>query len=1136
MQKIASGKKLFSATDIVNFLECEHLTALDIKNLEEKLQKAPVDEQAKLIQDKGIAHEAAYVKKIQSTDLSFIDISKAGSSNEEKAHATLMAMKNGIEIIFQATFLDDQFLGYADFLRRIETPSSLGSYSYEVLDTKLSLSVKAKFVIQLAFYSDLLQKIQGVYPQNMYVVLGSGNEEALKCSDFAEFYERQKQRFLEKVNSDLQDASYPEPCDHCDLCHWRDICKKRWEEDDHLSRVANIHKVHIHRLEETGIKTLEQLAKIDPEKRIPKIATPIIKRLHHQARLQYEARIDPLKQKTGIFELIKSEPNDLPESSPRGLERLPAPDTGDLFFDMEGNPLEEGGLEYLFGLYFVDNGKAIFKPFWAHSRSEEKIAFEEFMDFVITRLKQYPEAHIYHYAPYEVTALKKLMGLHGTREAAVDELLRKHKMIDLYRVVREGIRVSEPKYSIKNIEKFYLEKRSGEVTNAGASIVFYEKWKQTNDLKLLQDIEDYNKEDVRSTYELRNWLLKLRPAEMPWVSYPEPVQTEKQKDSASRKDIAEKKLEDFRRHLLKDLDIDEKKWSETDQHRILTFQLLDFHRRTAKPEWWGVFDRQAMSTEERLDNPECIAGLSEQIGNAVRDAQSMRFTFRYPDQDFKLKTGDSVILADSLKSLNGLVVDEENQSVSFKITDASLIQTGNTDIAASRTINTDVLVNGLFRYAEEVIGKTKKYPAIDAILMRLPPIIKGHTEGKTLTTDRATVKEVSAVVAAMNSSYLFIQGPPGAGKTYTGSRVILDLLKAGKRVGVTSNSHKAIVNLLHAIEKTALAANFNFRGVKKSSRDSEFDQVRGEIIKDAYDTKSFLASNAQLIAGTAWAMADPHLDQTLDYLFVDEAGQVSLGHLIPAATSSKNIVLLGDQMQLSQPTQGVHPGESGLSVLDFLLKGQATIAPDRGIFLGTTWRMHPKVCSFISDAVYDSRLQPEPRNEKRHLVLNDDADSSLLPAGIKFIPIFHNGCAQHSPQEVEKIKSIYLNLLTQSYTDESGAVHAITTENILIVSPYNMQVNKLKLSLPEGARVGTVDKFQGQEAEVVIISMPTSSGEDLPRDIEFLFSKNRLNVAVSRAKCLAILIANPSLMDIKCKTANQMSLVNTLCWLTKVSS
>ena len=163
MQKTATGKKLYSATDIVNFLECGHLTALDLHNLEEKLLKAPVDEQAKLIQDKGLAHEASYVNKLQSTNLSFIDISKVGASNEEKAQATLTAMKNGIQIIFQATFLDDQFLGYADFLRRIETPSSLGSYSYEVLDTKLSLSVKAKFVIQLAFYSDFLKKYKVYY-------------------------------------------------------------------------------------------------------------------------------------------------------------------------------------------------------------------------------------------------------------------------------------------------------------------------------------------------------------------------------------------------------------------------------------------------------------------------------------------------------------------------------------------------------------------------------------------------------------------------------------------------------------------------------------------------------------------------------------------------------------------------------------------------------------------------------------------------------------------------------------------------------------------------------------------------------------------------------------------------------------
>jgi len=281
-------------------------------------------------------------------------------------------------------------------------------------------------------------------------------------------------------------------------------------------------------------------------------------------------------------------------------------------------------------------------------------------------------------------------------------------------------------------------------------------------------------------------------------------------------------------------------------------------------------------------------------------------------------------------------------------------------------------------------------------------------------------------------------------------------------------------------------------------------------------------------------MSDADLDQKFDYLFVDEAGQVSLGHLIPMATSSKNIILLGDQMQLSQPTKGVHPGDSGLSVLDYLLKGQATVAPDHGIFLSTTWRMHPKVCEFISDAIYDSRLHPESSNATRSLILNESADPALKQAGIRYIPVKHAGCTQHSQEEVDVIKALFFNLLTQSFTDEIGTKHPITAENILIVSPYNMQVNKLKLALPLDARIGTVDKFQGQEAEVVIISMATSSSEDLPRDIEFLFSKNRLNVAVSRAKCLALLIASPALLDINCKTPQQMELVNTLCWLTSI--
>jgi uncharacterized protein len=293
------------------------------------------------------------------------------------------------------------------------------------------------------------------------------------------------------------------------------------------------------------------------------------------------------------------------------------------------------------------------------------------------------------------------------------------------------------------------------------------------------------------------------------------------------------------------------------------------------------------------------------------------------------------------------------------------------------------------------------------------------------------------------------------------------------------------------------------------------------------------ASGAQLLAGTAWLFADPAADQALDVLFVDEAGQVALANLVAAGTSARNIVLLGDQMQLSQPVQGVHPGRSGDSVLDWLLDGAATIAPDRGIFLATSHRMHPQVCRFISDAVYDGRLEAEHGNERRTLVLGAGAHPLLRPAGIVHAAIEHEGCSQSSEPEALLAAAIYASALRQHRTDKQGVEHPMTAANILIVAPYNVQVNLLKRMLPADARVGTVDKFQGQEAELVIVSMTTSSEQDLPRHLEFLYSKNRLNVAVSRAKCLAIVIANPALTAIKCHTPEQMALVNTLCWVAE---
>jgi uncharacterized protein len=294
-------------------------------------------------------------------------------------------------------------------------------------------------------------------------------------------------------------------------------------------------------------------------------------------------------------------------------------------------------------------------------------------------------------------------------------------------------------------------------------------------------------------------------------------------------------------------------------------------------------------------------------------------------------------------------------------------------------------------------------------------------------------------------------------------------------------------------------------------------------------------SQFSLVAGTAWLLSSAKLEQKFDYLFVDEAGQVSLANLLAMSTCARNVVLLGDQMQLGQPIQGVHPGDSGKSTLEYLLKEEATIAPEMGIFLKDTWRMHPDVCQFISEAVYDGRLRAEAKNANQQLVLKSSANPALMPTGIRFLTVEHDGCSQRSEVEAGVLRSLFESLLDQSYVDREGQSHAMAIDNILVVAPYNQQVNLLKRVLPEGARVGTVDKFQGQEAEAVLVSMTTSSGQYLPRDIEFLYSKNRLNVAVSRARCLAVVVASPRLLDVDCKTPEQMALVNTLCWIQDYS-
>jgi predicted RecB family nuclease len=1110
---------LFSATDLCNFLECEHLTCLDRINLTTPLPKTPDGDDAKLFQDKGFEHEQSYQQKLKESGIRLANLSEVHGTPQDKADATLAAMKKGADIIFQGTLLRDNLYGHPDFLRKVNSPSNLGPFSYEVMDTKLARNPKTYFIIQLCFYSDLLTTLQGFQPRLMTVALGDKTELNFRFDQFSQYYQTLKERFLDRM---LHDAdTYPETTDHCGMCRWRGLCEEKWLQDDHLNQVANITRIQIKKLRSAGIRTLAELAKHDDRVKIKSMVADTLVKLSHQAYLQLQKRNTGSNQ----MELLPLDPEAL-----RGFYRLPKPDPGDLFFDMEGDPLELNGLEYLFGVYYQDGDEPKFQKFWAHNRNEERKAFEAFMDFVAQRFKKYPSAHIYHYASYEESALKRLMCLHGIKEAQVDDLLRHRKLVDLYKVVRESIRVSEPKYSIKNIETFYMEKREADVKNAMSSIVSYEKWLQTGDEKILDDIAEYNHEDCRSTYQLREWLLGFRPQDLPWMNQTQPGNDKKARQKSDRQIALEARLESYRVALLED----HRANSRDTPFRELVFYLLDFHRRCDKPAWWAIFSRMEMTDEDLIDDPECIGGMTLAKGQKKIDPSAGGAVYQYPEQEFKLGKGDKCVYTVDFRNEFKIVRVDENERLVQVESDSGATLPEKLSVSTGGPIRTGSLTKAVFKFADSVIHQDKRYAALEAILNRAPLTIKGHSAGQPVVNpENAGMREIIEAVAGLQDSYLFIQGPPGTGKTYTGSHIIAELLGRGFRVGVSSNSHKAINNLLKHLEKRAEDVGLKFHGLKKSTENKN-TWFKGKFIEDVTSNKEICESKANLVAGTAWLFAG--MDQNLDFLFVDEAGQVSLANLVAMGVSAKNIVLLGDQMQLGQPIQGVHPGRSGESTLEYLLDGEATIKPDRGVFLDTTWRMRQDVCQFISEAVYDSRLKPEKRNQNQRILLNSNAHHGLKPSGISFVPVEHDGCSQKSSEEADLIKEILASLVQQSYRDRDGNEHLMTLENIMVVAPYNMQVNLLKNVLPKGARVGTVDKFQGQESEVVIISMTTSSGEYLPRRIEFLYSKNRLNVAISRARTLAILVVNPSLLSIKCNTIDQIQLVNTLCWARNYSN
>ena len=1086
--------RTFSPSNLNDFLACEHLARLELAVAHGELERPARDNpQGELIRRKGDEHERAYLESLIADGNDVVVIE---ARDEEGARATEAAMRAGAEVIYQAAFVDDGWRGYADFLVRVPRPSDLGAHSYEVADTKLARRPKPAHVLQLCFYTEQVARIQGAEPRLMHLVLGSRETESFRPGDFAAYYRRVRSRFLAFVADPPE--TYPYPVEHCPLCDFLELCEARWEEDDHLTRVVNIRRDQIERLAAVGITRLEELARAAPETNVPRMVASTFEKLREQAELQHHER------ETGELAYRLLEPEEK-----RGFALLPKPSPGDVFFDIEGDPFWEPdrGLEYLFGVLWDEGGETRYRAFWAHHRADEKRAFEELVDFLHERLAADPNMHVYHYASYEPTALKRLMGEHATREDAVDDLLRRETFVDVLAVVRQGLRASRPSYSLKEIERFYLERREAELKAGGDATLTYEEWIETGDDALLAAIAAYNEEDCRSTLLLREWLLERRAeAEAEWgreIGWREPREVRGITPEAAE---ALEERGRLREELLAGAEEDDERW--------LAAQLLDYHRREAKPAWWAFFQRLKLTPGELLEDAESIGEL-EPAGEATPWKKSLAYPFTFPPQQHKLGPGNEVV--DPLTGEGAgtiLALDDAEGRLELvrgpKLADVPLPRA----LIPGGPYRDEEQRAAVMRVARTVADGDERYRALRDVLRRELPRLRGRERGERIQT--IDLGEMRALVADLDRSYLFIQGPPGSGKTWTGARLITHLLDHGTRVGVASTSHKAIHNLLDEIEKAGL----RHRGLKKCTDGNPESEYESDHIESEGKIAPFLDPEVRLVAGTAWLFARKELDQTLDYLFIDEAGQVSLADALAMGTAARNLILLGDPLQLAQVVQGIHPPGSGASVLTHLLGDERTIPEDRGLFLERTFRMHPDVSRFISEAFYEARLESADKCARQ---------GTAFGTGIRFLPVEHEANRQSSPEEAERIRAEIERMLGGDYTNATGETRALREDDFMVVAPYNAQVRCLRAALPGGVGVGTVDKFQGQEAPVVFFSMASSSGEDIPRGMEFLFSRNRLNVAVSRARCLAFVVASPRVLEIKCRTVEQMRLANALC-------
>jgi uncharacterized protein len=1146
----------YSASDLLGWLSCHHRTALDaraaiepdlrgylrdMRSTAAQLQPDGIDGESfdSPAAARGDMHEKAMLARLRAARHDIVEIARpvdqSADAIRQRATETIDALRAGADVVFQATLLDAPWFGYADFLVRVDgAPSDLGDYSYEVRDTKLARHPSASALLQMAHYGAILTGIQGVPPPRLSIWLGTGEEYSWDYSDAAPYLLEARTRFLSF--RELDPPTEPEPVAACPTCRWLEWCERAWGPDD----LRNVHRLSRRQrmlLHESGITTIADLAIAADHHRPPRMATATYDRLRQQAAAQ-----------TGPDDFVIIRPQ--PQAT--SLVRVPPAHPGDIYFDLEGDPF--AAIPTLDYLWAYSDSAGDYHHVWAHSPEDEQAALAWLLDVFRQREAEGGDWHVYHYNTYEITSLRRVAASHPDPAvlAEVDRFIEE-RFVDLYRTVESGIRTRDGSTSLKIVEKLAGYDRSADapadaVARGDDSILEYERYILSEDDAeregILERIRAYNAHDVRATKAVHDWIVELANeiADDDLIPSPEPyVPSDNVEERIRLTDEMVSRLNDA-------ADASQRLPSGLSAAgaRLLA-HMLQWHRAEMivsfldgkRLEEWarqggeaGYDTGPSASLDAALNGPameqtrirpgtehESVlidVEFAREVGpKSTRANAAIVWEYRCRPGSWKIREGKRVKEVLPLNAdRNPTTYDVEwidPQEGTFQVSRRERPA----DLGAlvlDEYVNDDVVWESLMRLAQDVLSATpvEAHRLGMAMLDRAAPL---PAADMAAVGNEDAGQRARRIAGLMNAGLLPIQGPPGTGKTYVGARLIGDALarQSGKPVviAITANSHKVINNLmLETIEylgEAGITATFGHVGGKGKIEDhpSIANIATSGKLREWVDGK-VSAGESVIVGATKFALCRPEIAGLADLLVIDEAGQLTLADACAVAQTSPIGIALGDPQQLTAPVQASHDESVDVSLLEHVAQGASVLPEHVGVFLDLSYRMHPAVCTVVADLAYEGELESAPPARAR-----DITGPHLDVLGMR-IPV-QPGVVWISTDDADDEVAVTRTILDQivgaaTVTVEPGVTQTLTWDEVRVVAPHNAHVNRLDAALPDDAHVGTVDRFQGQQGHVVVYSMGRLA--ESPGDVPFLYEINRLNVALSRARLLAIVISH----------------------------